>query len=427
MLRDDSGRSLSVLNHIWGRDRTVQLTGLLFVIICMVLFLLCGALWLLRSFDLGEEILIRTPVYLTLIVVIALAFSIIKRFKIAALLLGLFFVEFTLGYVPLILTNPLVGLQSPFRSFLPTVTDQRFSFHPTLAAIPTPNFDSGSSTHNSYGTRNTGEEFDPNKPHIAFFGGSTTYDTRIKNDADTWVGRVNAELPMFSVSNNGVPGYSTVENTIQTAFYEGRAGSQPICAVYYLGWNDIRNFGMEKLDNGYANFHLPSQYGGLRVRFNLNSPSAALNIISASFFRNELPLPVKTGHLGKKWSNSDDVFRIAKRNVGAISAINKTRNIRTIIIPQLLNRARLTSKSESYGWLPFVYDADVWPLQQRFNLMLSEWAVEFDFQTLPVEVELFTNSHFSDNGHFNELGAELFSALISKELTKICKIPPSLG
>ena len=57
----------------------------------------------------------------------------------------------------------------------------------------------------------------------------------------------------------------------------------PICSVYYIGWNDIRNFGIESLDNGYANYHLLSQYSNLKVRRYPNSLSPTLNLLFISY------------------------------------------------------------------------------------------------------------------------------------------------
>ena len=56
-----------------------------------------------------------------------------------------------------------------------------------------------------------------------------------------------------------MPGYTTVEHLIQTAFYQDKFGKPPRCAIYYVGWNDLRNAHIPDLDPGYADFHLPSQ------------------------------------------------------------------------------------------------------------------------------------------------------------------------
>ena len=98
---------------------------------------------------------------------------------------------------------------------------------------------------------------------MATFGGSTTYDIGA-GEGDTWSDRLADALEQgdrgrFFVVNHGVPGYTTVEHLIQTAFYQTKFGKSPRCAIYYVGWNDLRNAHIPDLDPAYADFHLPSQ------------------------------------------------------------------------------------------------------------------------------------------------------------------------
>src|SRR3569833_3451324 len=151
--------------------------------------------------------------------------------------------------------------------------DQRFEWHPLLQAVPIPSISvdvvGHRETHSSAGTR--GRDYTPeelsHKTVVAAFGGSATYDIAV-GDEDTWVNRLEQTLGPddFAVINHGVPGYSTVEHVIQTAFYADAFGVKPICALYYIGWNDIRNAHIEDLDPGYARFHLRSLVDGLEVR-----------------------------------------------------------------------------------------------------------------------------------------------------------------
>src|SRR5205085_6492783 len=101
---------------------------------------------------------------------------------------------------------------------------------------------------------------------VAVFGGSSTYDVAL-SEGETWADRLEQALgERFLVINHGVPGYSTVEHLIQTSFYQDKFGKRPRCAIYYVGWNDIRNAHIKDLDSAYADFHLPSQVDSLRVR-----------------------------------------------------------------------------------------------------------------------------------------------------------------
>src|SRR5262249_12540205 len=121
--------------------------------------------------------------------------------------------------------------------------------------------------HSSAGTR--GRTWTPaelgGRKVIAVFGGSTTYDLAV-SDGETWPDELERRLPDTAVINHGVPGYSTVENLVQTAFYADAFGRSPDCALYYVGWNDLSSAGLDHLDNAYANGRLRSQIDALKVR-----------------------------------------------------------------------------------------------------------------------------------------------------------------
>ena len=155
---------------------------------------------------------------------------------------------------------------------------QRFRWHALLQAVPIPSLRFTSATglaisHTSEGTR--GKDPVPGelavRNVVATFGGSTTYDIGA-GEGDTWSDRLAAALEQgeskgrFFVINHGVPGYTTVEHLIQTEFYQIKFGKQPRCAIYYVGWNDLRNAHISNLDPAYADFHLPSQVDSLKVR-----------------------------------------------------------------------------------------------------------------------------------------------------------------
>ena len=149
----------------------------------------------------------------------------------------------------------------------------RFQWHPLLQATPIPSISRTvvhlRVSHSSEGTRGrdySAEEL-RKKSVIAVFGGSTTYDVSVSDD-ETWPVRLESTLgsDKFAVINHGVLGYTTAEHVIQTAFYQTKFGVSPRCAIYYVGWNDIRNAHIPNLDAGYANYHLPAQVDSLMVR-----------------------------------------------------------------------------------------------------------------------------------------------------------------
>ena len=151
---------------------------------------------------------------------------------------------------------------------------QRFRWHPLLQAELVPSLDFTSRTglaisHTSAGTR--GREPRPQEiaAHsvVALYGGSSTYDLGV-GEGDSWADHLADGLgrDRYFVVNNGVPGYTSVEHVVQTTFYQNKFDRVPKCAVYYMGWNDLRNAHIPNLDPAYANFHLVAQVDTLSVR-----------------------------------------------------------------------------------------------------------------------------------------------------------------
>ena len=150
-------------------------------------------------------------------------------------------------------------------------TQAQFMYHPLLQGVPTPNFegvvDGVLIKHNKYGLRGaTLPSRADNKIVIAAVGGSTTYDIGLPSGS-TWPEMLQNDLGnKYLVLNFGVPGYSTSEHVIQTAFYLEDTGLKPTCAIYFVGANDIRNSHIPHLDEAYADFHLLSQLGNVGTR-----------------------------------------------------------------------------------------------------------------------------------------------------------------
>jgi len=307
---------------------------------------------------------------------------------------------------------------------------QRFQWHPLLQAVPIPSLKLTSSTglaieHTREGTRGR----DPTgsldgRSIVATFGGSTTYDIGA-GEGDTWPDRLAQALgDRYFVVNHGVPGYTTSEHLVQTAFYQDKFG-KPRCAIYYVGWNDLRNAHIANLDPAYADFHLPSQIdsqkvrrvGGAHVTF---SPLLTLLLRFASAH-------LDTPHYfvdpyGKPPVSGDDpeLDAIYQRNIRAISAINRQRGVGTIWVGQLLNRERLGGEGR-YGWLPLVRDRDLWPMQQRLNALLERTARELGDVYVGVPAQSFTGADFVDQGHFSKQGAQRFADVLAPLVGQDCR------
>jgi lysophospholipase L1-like esterase len=112
--------------------------------------------------------------------------------------------------------------------------------------------------------------------------------------------------------------------------------------------------------------------------------------------------------------------QIFRRNLEAIAAINKERNIVSIFVGQVLNRAKLQSK-ERYGWLPLVRDVDVWPLQDHFNAILKATADSIGVSSFIPPIDEFQDDDFADQGHFTAKGATKFALMITPVVKSSCK------
>lgn len=386
------------------------------------LVLVCGAIMFAT-----DTLELDTPRGFYFAYVIALLLAVVAipwpRLKTVLVLFAAF--EATLG-----LGGHLTGLAS----LLPEDgrADGRFRWHPLLQATPQPSIEVSMSggrvlRHSSEGTRGldrTPEEL-KNKSVIAVFGGSSTYDVALA-EGETWADRLEAELGTteFAVINHGVPGYSTAEHLVQTAFYQKKFGTLPNCAVYYVGWNDIQNAHIANLDPGYADFHLVGMVDALRTR----RVAGATVEVSPAFtlllrmLSNEFDTVRYTSSIaGEIKTGSDTALEeIFASNVRAISAINRDRQIHAIWIGQLLNRSALEGEGQ-YGWFPFVRDRDVWPLQARFNEVLRDAARSGDDSYIDVPIEAFDAADFADQGHFSAAGAAKFAERIAPAIRKICR------
>ena len=369
--------------------------------------------------------------WIFLISIFAFLFSINKFKKIAAFLLILFLFEIIFGFIAASLQKININV---IEFFPDNFVSNRFDPHPLLVGIPSSDVKSYSSfintnsieiiSHNSTNQRTVpNNRYSKNLIPIAVLGGSTVYDVALSDD-DTWVNQLSILLgENFFITNNGVPGYTTAEHLIQTNFYLDRGiNTMPVCAIYYLGWNDIRNFGIEDIDQGFAKFHLNSQLNNLRIinkeRFSPLLSILEMLVINNLFIHNNINL----GPVVKVDNNTlrmDESIKISLGNIETIIFLNNKRKIKTIYIPQIINLEKFTNKSP-YGWLPRVRDVDVPKLLTYFNseakkIVTSNNAVFFD-----VSNKEFNDEDFRDNGHFSPEGAAKFSKKIFYSVEKMC-------
>ncbi|MDP1838270.1 MAG: GDSL-type esterase/lipase family protein [Reyranella sp.] len=316
----------------------------------------------------------------------------------------------------------------------PTVAEpERFQWHDLLQATPLPSLRITSPTglaisHTSEGTRGS----DPapgtldRRTVVATFGGSTTYDIGAA-EGDTWSDRLAEALGPDGtfVVNHGVPGYTTVEHLIQTAFYQTKFGKPPRCAIYYVGWNDLRNAHIPKLDPAYADFHLPSQVDSLKVR-RIGGSHVTISPLLTMLARFASETADTVRYFADPYGHDPVDGRdpaleaLYERNIRSISAVNRGRGIATIWVGQLVNRDRLQGDGR-YGWLPLVRDRDVWPLLQHFNAILERTARALGDTYVAVPPDSFTGADFVDQGHFSAQGSRRFAAYLAPAVREACR------
>jgi len=388
----------------------------------LAIAILGAALWMYAQDQLA--IGPRAVYFAYLAVVVILALGLVRWPKLASALLALAALDFVWG----------VGSYGSAASLLPPLKAEpvRFRWHALLQVVPLPSLRIVSATglaisHTSAGTR--GREPAPGdiEGHavVALYGGSTTYDVGA-GEGDTSADRLGDALgsSRYFVVNNGVPGYTTVEHLIQTAFYQDKFGQKPHCAVYYVGWNDLRNAHIPHLDQGYADFHLPSQVDSEQVRRIGGAevtPSPLLTTLARFASAQIDTVQYFADPQGPPGDGDDPVLlQLFERNVRAISAINRQRGIPTIWIGQLLNRAAFTSES-GYGWLPLVRDRDVPGMLDHMNDLLMRTAAELHDTGIAIASDRFGPQDFIDNGHFNPHGAAHFAEVIAPPVRDACR------
>jgi lysophospholipase L1-like esterase len=407
---------------------------IVFVALVLGLAVLAAAGWLVALEEL-TAVGPRAFYFLYLLVLLALVVALVRWPAIAGALLILALVDFGWGIGSYALRHAALGeasLLPPDKS-----EPQRFQWHALLQAVPIPSLRFTSTTglvisHSSEGTR--GRDPAPGelagRNVVATFGGSTTYDIGA-GEGDTWSDRLGTALEKgdgkgrFFIVNHGVPGYTTVEHLIQTAFYQTKFGKTPRCTIYYVGWNDLRNAHIPDLDPAYADFHLPSQVDSLKVRPVGGSHvtiSPLLTIVMRVISANVDTVRYFTDPYGRDPATGDDpaLDALYERNIRAISAINRQRGVTAIWVGQLLNRAQLSGDGR-YGWLPLVRDRDLWPLQQKANSLLARTAKELGDIYVSVPTDSFGEADFVDNGHFSVQGARRFADDLAPVVRDACR------
>jgi lysophospholipase L1-like esterase len=296
----------------------------------------------------------------------------------------------------------------------------RFEPHPLLVGVPHPGT-YGPVTHDEDHHRRTWNEGkSPNPTLIAALGGSTTYDIGNADDA-TWPSDLSKLLGKdYAVENLGVPGYSSLENLIQSLFaFRDR---RPACAIYYVGWNDLHTAHVKDLRSDYSDYQLPSQIGNLAV--GRRSGFLENNMLLLRMILSVFATPERQAQ-GRMSGESDPrLSQIFSENMRLIADIDRHFGVKAIFVPQVLDYARFKEAGSS-GWIPLVPDKDVKTVMQALNQDLAAVAKETGtlFLDKPLSVA-WQNSDFVDQGHFSAAGAKKFAEAIAGDIAANCQPEP---
>ena len=339
-----------------------------------------------------------------------------RRFRLFAIALGCLGAE--------IAAQALFRIRSPEKLWLVerSQSQQLFEPHPFLAVAPRKGVvvrkDGITVSHNALGFRgpdSTGTKA-PGTTRIVTLGGSSTYCVKV-SDEDTWPNRLKEALGAgYEVVNLGVPGYSAVENAIQTAL--GLSDLNPDVAVYYVGWNDLRGARLANLDSYYAEFHGRHQLSHMGLRptgpRGLASVHYALRLYERALgHANDFEPKAVRAEDGVAGIPGRRSLALYRRNLVQIVTSCRAQGIEPLLIPQVLNCGRLTADS-SYGWIPFVADNELCRMMAAYNDVMGQMAIENGVACLEeVRTTAFAAGDFLDEGHFSPAGNKTFGELVA--------------
>jgi hypothetical protein len=236
------------------------------------------------------------------------------------------------------------------------------------------------------------------------------------SNGQTWVDVLRKSDRSVDLINAGVPGYGSVQHVIQTAFYLPRSPAL-VCAVYYLGWNDISKSYLPTNDAALADiprFDAPWPPYDLTVP--LGSP--VLSLVLRLIFR---PL-IRVQTIGVHHGIDAHLRELFVRNAATILAINKANGIRSVFIGQVLNNEALKGSGTELAMVT-VPDSEAPRIVADFNRALAETVVRNGGTYVRVSPDAFSSADFKDTGHFVARGSAKFAQLVRKGIHDGCFAP----
>jgi lysophospholipase L1-like esterase len=297
-----------------------------------------------------------------------------------------------------------------------------FTFHPLLQLAPNPGYSSNGFEHTPKATRAVADAPRMSRApvDVALIGGSSTYDIDLQQ-GQTWPDLLQQRLPDYRFWNMGVPSYTTVGHIVQTAWYLPEINAK--CAVYYIGWNDVRNTHLPDLDPAYADYHL-LDLANHGFDISDRGVTAAMRLATL-LVRKVGPYPSAPHHFShvSPFDGADpDIERIYRRNIETLIGINRQRGVKVAFIGQLLNNRLLDGQApgqRAFG-APGVEDRNIPAAMKRLNSVLAETARTAGVPYLVPSQDWLASQDYTDFGHFTASGAEKFSDSVAGFINSSC-------
>ncbi len=299
-----------------------------------------------------------------------------------------------------------------------SVNGRIFEIHPYLAGRPRA---SVAVHENNISIKTTGlhtrwtggSQDDTGLIRIAILGGSTAFGTCV-SDKDSWPALLQAKLGKgFSVTNYGVPGYSTAEAIIQMALIVPE--KRPHIVLFYEGWNDIRNYHENDLGADYYG-HGMRQYRSLDISAFQKKKSSFATAWLIARIKNKFAKPPEKNY---KLFTEPDLFvdKIYIRNLRTLKLLTENIHAFGVFIPQVLNYSDYLGKEGSHKWTRHIKNDALPTLMERFNSLMKGLCSQSDSNCVvlsEVTKVKWLPDDFEDAGHFSEKGGLKFAEILAQ-------------
>lgn len=303
------------------------------------------------------------------------------------------------------------------------LTATGFRFHPLLQFALTPGYAQRGFVHTQVPTRAVVEPppGPQSRTNVALVGGSSTYDIDV-SQGDTWPDRLQEMLPQYRFWNFGVPSYTTAAHVVQTAWYLPEVHAK--CAIYYIGWNDIRNSNLPNLDPAFANYHL-LDLGQYARNLTDNGPTATWRLFSLVVWslRPQPGVPAYYRTVTPRTGLDKKLAAYYRQNAETIVGINRQRGVKVGFIGQLLNYPLLMKQPPGQRAFaaPGVEDRNIPEAMEQMNQALADEAAKLGVPYLAPRQDWLEKEDYTDFGHFTASGAKKFAKRVSDFIRLTCQ------